>query len=384
MESKPKPVILLFIDWFLPGYKAGGPVTSCSNLIEHLRDEFEFKIVTRNTDYTETTPYEGIESNVWNKREEGVFVYYFSQDQLNKKNLKRLIAETPHDRVYLNGIYSRYFTLYPLLILNKHRETVIVAVRGMLAESAIAVKKRKKTFFIRIARFLGLFKNIIFHATNQQEVEDIKKQFGSGSNVLLAANLAPIPNFKENGNRVKKEGVLSLISIARIAPEKNLLYALEVLTQVKGYEVYFDVYGPKYDIVYAKECEVMATRLPENIHVNFWGSIPPEKVADLLDKSHFLWMPTRGENFGHIILQSWSAGCPVIISDQTPWHNLEKELLGWDLPLKNREVFATVIKTCAAMGQDRYNQLSNASFRFASQRTKDAQLIEDNRRLFKG
>ena len=31
-----------------------------------------------------------------------------------------------------------------------------------------------------------------------------------------------------------------------------------------------------------------------------------------------LFLPTKGENFGHVILESMSAGTPVLISDTTP------------------------------------------------------------------
>ena len=45
-----KKKILVFIDWYLPGFRAGGPIRSCANLISHLSDEFDFNIVTTDTD----------------------------------------------------------------------------------------------------------------------------------------------------------------------------------------------------------------------------------------------------------------------------------------------------------------------------------------------
>ncbi len=37
-----KPKVLIFIDWFTPGYKAGGPTTSNVNIVNHLSDDFDF------------------------------------------------------------------------------------------------------------------------------------------------------------------------------------------------------------------------------------------------------------------------------------------------------------------------------------------------------
>lgn len=44
-------------------------------------------------------------------------------------------------------------------------------------------------------------------------------------------------------------------------------------------------------------------------------------------------MPTFNENYGHAIVESFVAGLPVVISDRTPWRNLEKINAGWDIPL---------------------------------------------------
>ena len=48
-----KKKILIFIDWFLPGYKAGGPIQSVVNLINHLGHEYDFDVVTSNKDLGE-------------------------------------------------------------------------------------------------------------------------------------------------------------------------------------------------------------------------------------------------------------------------------------------------------------------------------------------
>ncbi len=59
--------ILVFIDWFLPGYKAGGPIRSVAHIVSQLSGNYKFFIVTRNTDYLESEPYKSIKSNQINK-----------------------------------------------------------------------------------------------------------------------------------------------------------------------------------------------------------------------------------------------------------------------------------------------------------------------------
>ena len=47
-----RPQILCFVDYYLPGYKAGGPLRTIINMVSQLGGEFEFLIVTRDRDFT--------------------------------------------------------------------------------------------------------------------------------------------------------------------------------------------------------------------------------------------------------------------------------------------------------------------------------------------
>ena len=55
-----KPVILTFINNYLPGYKAGGIPRAMINTIENLCDYMEFWVVTRDRDLGDTKPYDCI------------------------------------------------------------------------------------------------------------------------------------------------------------------------------------------------------------------------------------------------------------------------------------------------------------------------------------
>jgi glycosyltransferase involved in cell wall biosynthesis len=59
-----------------------------------------------------------------------------------------------------------------------------------------------------------------------------------------------------------------------------------------------------------------------------------------------LFLPSLGENFGHVIVEALSAGCPILISDRTPWRGLAERGVGWDLPLEDPAGFRGVIDAC--------------------------------------
>lgn len=380
MTSKKK--ILVFIDWFLPGYKAGGPIRSCANLVDHLHNEYDFSIVTRNTDYCETEPYSSVKSDEWNVMPNGVRVYYFSAQQLNRANIRKLLQQEQYDMVYLNGIYSPYFTLIPLFYLRRMNKPVVIASRGMLAKSALSVKSRKKKLFLAFIKMAGLFRNVLFHATTEEEAKDIREQLGDKARIKVAANLPRVQGRAKLVERTKQQGIARIVNIARIAPEKNLGYALEALLSVKS-NIEFDLYGPIYDIAYWEQCKKIIDSMPPNVKVNYRNVVEADKIGETLMNYHFMLMPTRGENFGHIILESLSAGCPVIISYQTPWRGLEQVKAGWDLSLNDKEKFVRVIEKCAEMDQQEYDQWSLAAFQYASAFLANEQTLQQNRELFR-
>jgi glycosyltransferase involved in cell wall biosynthesis len=378
-----KPSILIFIDWYLPGFKAGGPIQSCANLVEHLKEQANFYIITRNTDYCSDEPYSDVISDDWNEVS-GSKVHYVSKEQLTYKNIKKLTAQLCPDYIYINGVYSLYFSIVPLLIVRQLKlSNAIVAARGMFAKSATDVKAIKKSVFFSVVKTLNFYKGVKFHATNAFEKADIENVLGKGSEVKIAPNLPKKQLSNNNASRLKNKGELKLISVARIAPEKNTKYAIDILSAYKGSgTIYFDLFGPLYDLAYWKECEAVIKNLPKNVVVRYMGSLEPGNVPTYLEKYHLLFMPSRGENFGHIILESLITGCPVLISDQTPWKNLQNLGIGFDHPLEHCHKFTDTIQSLVNMNQEVYNCLSNKAHSFAKSYCNDSIYVEANRALF--
>lgn len=374
--------VLLFIDWYLPGYKAGGPVTSCANMINALKEELEFYVVTRNTEYCETTPYQNLAFNTWVQKDTGEFVMYLSQDQLNKKNIEAIISEFDGDVIYINGIYSKYFSVLPLRISSRisSSKKIIVASRGMLALSAINVKKYKKKIFLGLANVLGWYKQVTFHATNQKESEDIKRVFGEDAKVIIASNIA-IQGVNNSTQIAKKSNELLLISLARIAPEKNILFLLKQLKSIEG-KVTLNLFGQIYNEQYWKECQKLIEVLPMNIAVHYKGMIDPQQINDKIQAHHLLVLPSLGENYGHVIAESFMAGRPVLISDQTPWQKLEKQQAGYELSLNIESAWVNILQKFVGFGQEEYDVFQVGASKMGEKINLDKGPIEDHLKLF--
>ena len=383
MKSSAKKKILVFIDWYLPGYKAGGPVRSMANMTGHLSGEFDFYIVTRNNEYGETAPYTETVPDSWNELMPGVKVWYCSEGKASIEVWKLLIKTTHCDVVYINGVYSPKFSLLPLIAAKLVRfKNVIVAPRGMLAGSAINVKKGKKQLFLKVAQWLRLYKNVQWHVTNEAEAEQVKLQIDKQAQTTIANNL-PRKVTTPFAPVAKEEGTVRLCSPARVAPEKNTLYAIQCLkTLPDDLAVELHLYGQIYNQEYWQECLTTIEQLPASVTVKHKGFIEPEEIPATIKQYHALFLPTRGENFGHVILESFMAGRPVLISDQTPWRDLQTKQAGWDLPLIEIKMFSSVITELATMNQSTFDQWSQGAWQLGQESANNETLLEKYRKMF--
>lgn len=377
----PKPQVLVFIGWYSPGFKAGGPVRSLVNMVDHLRDRVDFHIVTSDTDYTEEMPYTGITPDTWTTMPGGERVWYASRNTRNSVTWKRLLRERVWDAVYVNGIYAWAFSILPLWLLRGSAQKRVVAVRGMLASGMMKHGALKKRVFLAVMRLLGCYKGVRFQATNAEEVEDVKRWILPHVDVQEVPNLARKLVATAPPTRRKRPGELRLISVARIAVEKNTLFAIECLNGLSG-DITFDLYGPVYDQVYWHRCQQAIAALPPNVKVTYRGVMDPEKVPSLFTGSHALFMPSQGENFGHSMAEALAAGLPLLISDRTPWKELEAQQAGWDLPLDSTAPFTRAIQVLAQADQQGYDRWSAGAFALGRRYLNDPGTVERSLALF--
>lgn len=379
MQSN-KNNILIFIDWFLPGYKAGGPIRSVANIVENLSNHFDFTIVTSDRDFGSNESYPNIEINAFIQKD-NYKIIYLSPDYQNKAKYKEIINKKDFDVVYFNSLFSINFTLLPLRLIKKHKKNIkiILAPRGMLGQGALSLKKKKKKIFLTGAKILGLYNNITWHATDKVEVLDIKKHFGQNSKVLLVSNISE----KIKPYIKKEKNITKFIFLSRIAEKKNLLFSIKLFQKIKtDKNIVFSIYGTNEDKEYLKKCMMEAQKVKGNISIRFLGELEHEKVNKILSSHHYYILPTLHENFGHSIFEAMSAGCPVIISDQTPWRNLESKGIGWDISLKDNKKFIDTIQKCVDTDEEEYAKMSEQTYKFSERIANDKQVIEQTKKMF--
>lgn len=370
----------MLIDWYLPGTKAGGPVRSIWSLMSLLQGDNDFYILTTNCDI-DNVPYKSIQPDTWTKHE-GIPVFYFSKEKLNAETLAGTINALGPDIVYLNSFWSYFFSILPLRLrkAGKIKGKFILAPRGMLGSGALSIKPLKKKIFIALSKLNGLHKGITFHATTKEEEKDIRKFF-KNADVRVAPNVNAALPLKD---RIvgKQPGELRLFFLSRVVRVKNLHFALETLAGFPSANIVYDIFGPMEDKAYWEECQRIIAKMPEGIRVNYKGELGFEAVQQTIRNYHYLFLPTLNENFGHSIVESLMSGCPVLISDQTPWNDVNRNNCGAALPLNDKEAFRSELKKALLLDAPAYAEISENCRTFIEARTDHGQSKAAYKALF--
>lgn len=392
---KKKLVVLTFVGWYLPGFRAGGPIRSIANMIDQLGDDFDFRIITSDRDLGDLESYQSIKVDAWNQVGKAL-VFYASPEKRSLLNIAKLMRTTKHDVLYLNSFFNTIFTVKPLLARRfglAPKTAIVVAPRGELSYGALKLKYWKKLPFLQLAHRVGLFDGVNWHASTDFEASDIMKVIGVDSFFIkTACDLACDISIKINAKEINfpvlssaenstQPPTLRICFLSRIAPMKNLDFALKVLAQVK-FPVLFHIYGPKESRDYWAECELLIAQLPLNVHAIYGGSVANSQVCSVISSYDLFFVPSRGENFGHVFIEALSAGVPILISDCTPWRDLQNQKLGWDISLKRPEEFVRALEAAAGFDDVTREEMKACCIAYALQKSQDTEALNRNRNIF--
>lgn len=337
--------VLVFTGYYLPGFKGGGPIKTIKNLIEQTNHEINYKVITGDRDLGDKKRYASILCNRWN-RLDSTLVFYASGGMVGLFHICKELRSKCYDVIYLNSFFSLRFSFLPLLISTLLGKKVIIGPRGEFSEGAMSLKKYKKLFFVNFFKLFKLHQKVSFQASSPFEVSDILRVMGESIDIKVAADLSSREYIDKLELRVP--GPLKAVFVSRVTPIKNLLIAFQILENVSQ-PIIYDIYGPIEDLDYWNQCKDAIKLLPLHITVNYKGCLSPDSVIKTMSYYDVFFMPTKGENYSHVLTEAFCAALPVLTADTTPWRQLEQKGIGWDLPLTNLEDFSVILDELAEM-----------------------------------
>lgn len=364
----PRPRILLFSNWYSPGFKAGGSQLAVVNLVQAMRDQFEFHVVTRDRDVGDERPFEFTSRQDWGWMD-GACIRYLEPREQRFGTIAKILRDTPHDLLHLNSVVSVPFSIYPLAARRLgllSRAPLIMSPHGELAAHALRTKGLRKSVYLTTSKAARFFENALWHATSQAEAQDIGKVIGDEARIALAPLLPSTKTVMGDAeNRTPKiSGRLRAIFLSRIDRMKNLDLAIDLIAATPNTSL--DIYGPVGQIDYWKSCQVRITASGRAHAFRYAGAINPADVIQTLSQYDLLLQPSQSENFGYTIIEALLAGCPVLIGDNTPWSEVTKVGIGAAIPLTKFEDFRTFLSRVRDWSEEEHRNVREAARKYAS------------------
>lgn len=376
-----KDSIDILVDYFLPGHKGGGVVRSVHSFLNQFSQDYSVTVITRDRDLGDDHAYPDVVSNQVNCQ--GAYNCYYVGPRF-KQRFAYCLWLTHHCQgiLYINSIFSWYYGILPLLLYKLawiKPKKVIIAPRGELHDHALAQKSRKKNIFLKIAKLMRLHRYCIFQATTEIEYAAIRRIFPTAMikvarEIYQEKTVAVTPQHKISGQ-------LSMVWLSRIHPSKNVDTILRILNDMKG-QIQLDIYGPVEDDDYWRQCQHLIAKLPENITVNYCGVAPAEKVSDIFASYDVFCFLTLGESFGYVILEALQAGCPVILSDKTPWQDIATCDAGMICSLHDSQCLIQQLTTFLHMDQPQLQYYRDSAIVYARAQLDSGEMIKQYQQLF--
>lgn len=300
---------------------------------------------------------------------------------MNIKNLLNQIENIRPDIIYLNSLFLYIFLFTSLKYKKKYDKKVkiILAPRGELCKNALNIKKNKKMLYISFLKLFNLKKNIYWHATSLEEQKSIIDNFSADIKKINLIEVLPTHVQEKNDIGIKKiKNQLRCVFISRICEKKNLLSAIKYVKKAeKG--VTLDIYGFKEDEKYWEKCE---EEIQNSNKIKYCGILNQEEVIKTFSKYDLFLFPTYSENYGHVIAESMLGGCPVLISDQTPWNDVKEHGAGFVEKLNDDDSFISVLNNLNRMEENEYKKIKQNMELYISNKINYKEIIKKYKNMF--
>lgn len=361
--------VLIVAPYYWPALLGGGGQVSIENMIFYLKNDFKITVLCNHSDKS----YENGIDFFYLK--ENVEIIYFKPSNFFK--CLSFIVNRDFKIIYLNSFFSPLCILTNFILYFNKKSYKIISPKGELYDGALSNNKLLKSSWILLYKFF--FRKHFFHATSLQELLLLNKIFPK-SNIKLARD---IPSKFENMEiEFSDNSIFKIVFCSSIVPKKNIEFLISVLNQVKS-QVVLDIWGQAFDNNYLTSVLDKLEKLPENIVWQYNGALPFSESKNIFKSYDLFLFPTLGENYGHVIYESLSCGCPVLLSKgTTPWDALENYGAGYNISLLQIDEWIDKLNFFIKMPKaDRLNQRKSC-IKFINEEFNIESIIEENQNLF--
>jgi glycosyltransferase involved in cell wall biosynthesis len=248
--------------------------------------------------------------------------------------LKKALLSGACDVVHHHALWLRTLD-YAHRAARAHRVPLVVSPRGMMAPWAWNHHRWRKAAAALLLHPGALRAVHGWHATSNQEAKDIAA-LGFHQPICVAPNGVDAPR-EEDLEAARRYWMARLpqpapkriaLFYSRFHRKKRLLELLDLWASTPAPDWHLLVVGIPAEFSVAKLAGEVARRgLSGRVSVHDGTDAPPPYAAASL----FL-LPSHDENFGLVIAEAMAAGIPVVVTDTTPWREIQTRVVGWCVP----------------------------------------------------
>jgi glycosyltransferase involved in cell wall biosynthesis len=327
--------ICLVSSSFYPATFYGGPISATWDLSKKLAKKgIEVYVSTTNANGSKTLD---IDRNKYLEKEVNVFVKYYHEQIINKLSLSFIfgiwsdIKKT--DVVYIQYLFH-YTVLFSLLFSVIQHKKIIICPRGSFSEFTLS----NKLAFVKnlwLSLFIKPFANqIVWQASSYLEEFDIKKKFPD-STVEIINDGVDFESFQVY-QEISKVELVNRYSNSSATKVSNLFFSMGRLHKIKGFDILIDAFhlflkeDKDAKLIIAGGDDGVGEQLNNQIKklniensVFLIGAIGFDEKKMLLNNCDYFTLASEFESFGIVVAEALSCGLPVVVSDKTPWRDIE-------------------------------------------------------------
>jgi len=327
--------ICLVSSSFYPATFYGGPISATWDLSKKLAENgHEIYVSTTNANGEKKL---AVECNNFLEMENNVFVKYYNEQLTNKFSVSFLFGIwsdiKKSDIVYVQYLFH-YSVLFSLLFSVIQKKKIIVCPRGSFSVFTLNnklpfIKLLLLDFFIK-----PMVNKIVWQASSYLEERDILNKFPN-ADVKIINDGIDYESF-QNSIIVSRNELLKIFTGITFNDVSNVFFSMGRLHKIKGFDVLIDAFNLFLEkdkcakLIIAGDDDGVGTQLKNQIKklnlcssVFLIGAANFEDKKLLLNNCDYFTLASEFESFGIVITEALSCGKPVVISNKTPWKDIQ-------------------------------------------------------------
>ena len=240
--------------------------------------------------------------------------------------------------MYIQYLFH-YTVLFSLLFSRIQTKEIIICPRGSLGEWGLRYKKKyfkKAWLFLFVNPFI---KSVIFQASSYIEKDDILINF-SKAKVEIINDGVDFLSFQEF-NKYEKNALLEKYTNTKCEAISNIFFSIGRLHAIKAFGVLIDAFSlfikedTNAKLIIAGGDDGVGEKLKQQIidlklqdSVFLIGAIDFEDKKTLFNNCDYFTLASEFESFGIVVAEALACGKPIVLSNKTPWKDLEKNKCG--------------------------------------------------------